>query len=715
MMEYDSRTISKETETEGKGLDLLTFTKFLDEIAEQPAWRSRADKEMDYYDGNQLDSAILRAQAEVGMPPAIEPIIGPTIDAVLGLEVKTRADWRVVPDSDKAGDDIALGINRKLNLAERQSKADEACSEAFKSEISVGLGWVEVSKESDPFKFPYRCKAIHRNEIWWDWSAREPDLSDARYLVRRKWTDRDLAKLLFPKHADLIEASGTGWYGVDIAGLSLEGGTETGLAMAHNMERGWSIEEQEWRDISNRRVCLFEVWYRIWERVVVIKTPDGRVVEYDENNMDHVQVVALGHLKPISAIISRMRRAWYLGPHQLYDGPSPYAHNRFPYVPFWGKIEDRTRSPYGIIRGMIYLQDEVNARISRMQWGLASVRTIRTEGAVKMDDNQFHNEIGRADCDIVLDAKEMAKQGAMFEIDRDFDLNIQQAARLADARESIQRVSNVSDPFTGADKVQRSGIAQDSLVEQSTQSLADMHDNFKSGRSLVGDILMSLIIEDMGSDPQEIFIPGEAIKEDKTVFLNTPTTDEHGVEYLDNDIQRTKLKVVLTDVASTPSFRHQQLNALSEVVKSLPSDLQTVVTPYLLALMDLPDREEIIKAIKEASYRSTPEEVAEQIEVAVKEALERAGIEAKLIAARGKEKVDTAKAIEIGVSAAMKAVETAKSIAEAPSTVDVADSIIDSAAVGLDVASMPDEDEIPDIPPAPAEELPKPGEGEITQ
>lgn len=36
-------------------LGLDTFTRWLDEIEQQPAWRSRADRECDYYDGNQLD------------------------------------------------------------------------------------------------------------------------------------------------------------------------------------------------------------------------------------------------------------------------------------------------------------------------------------------------------------------------------------------------------------------------------------------------------------------------------------------------------------------------------------------------------------------------------------------------------------------------------------------------------------------------------------
>ncbi|MEY4932813.1 MAG: hypothetical protein RLZZ403_1133, partial [Pseudomonadota bacterium] len=267
MVESKSAGLSTGTDT-GAELSLSEFTKFLEEIREQPAWRSKADKEMDYCDGNQLNSEILQQMEEVGIPPAVEPLMGPTIDGVLGLEVKNRGDWKVLPDTQGDADEVADALNYKLHQAEARSAADVACSEAFSPQIKVGLGWVLVSRESDPFLYPYKVEAIHRNEIFWDWFAK-PDLSNARYLVRRKWFDRRIPKLMFPDKAELIEHAGAGWMGLDHTTLTIDGGTSTGLYVAADQERGCSIEEQEWRDLSRRRVCLFEVWYRRWERVLV--------------------------------------------------------------------------------------------------------------------------------------------------------------------------------------------------------------------------------------------------------------------------------------------------------------------------------------------------------------------------------------------------------------------------------------------------------------
>lgn len=682
--EEDPAEEAKEGEDTTGQVDLLTFTQWVQECQDQPDWRVKADRECDYYDGNQLDSEVMRKARERGLPPAIEPLVGPTIDSVLGMEAKTRTDWRVIPDSDKQNDDVADALNYRLNQAERHSKADAACSDAYAPQIKVGIGWVEVAREQDPFKYPYRCGDVHRNEIWWDWKAK-PDLSDARYLIRRKWMHRKLAALMIPDKAELIEHAGAGWQQFDPGMLSMEGGSSTGLANSWTDERGWSIEEQQWRDIHNQMVCLFEVWYRDWQRVTVIKSPDGRVIEYDASNIMHQQAVAMNMVEVSTAVIGKVRLAWFMGPHKLADMKSPYKHGKFPYVPFWGKREDRTGVPYGLVRGMIYLQDEVNARIARMQWGLAATRTTRTDGAVLDDDDSFRAEVGRPDADIVLDPEAM-RQGGVFKVERDFELNRQQYDRLVDAREGIKRVGGVNDTFMGAARG-NSGVADSQLLEQSSQMLADLNDNFKTARQEVGDLLLSMIIEDLSGKQESVFIDGGSLKEDRTVMLNQPMTDEAtGIQYMDNDVQRTKLKVTLEDVPSTPSFRAQQLAAMSESFKSAPPEYQKIMMPHLFNLMDVPNKKDIIEAIKAlGDGQQSEEEIQQRINQAVQDALTKAMVELKtreldqkqpLIDAQVKK--TNAESVNKNVEAQFGAIQTAQTITAIPQTAALADMLLQS-------------------------------------
>ncbi len=146
-------------------------------------------------------------------------------------------------------------------------------------------------------------------------------------------------------------------------------------------------------------------------------------------------------------------------------------------------------------------------------------------------------------------------------------------------------------------------------VEQSNQTLMKMMDNFREGRTLMGEMLLSMIVEDMGTQQQTIIIEGDAVREDRTVVINKPEVDEHGYPYVSNDVQRTRLKVVLDDVPSTSTFREQQLNALSEIVKSLPQEVQVAVLPYVMALTDIPFKKDIIESIRQATQAPTPEQV----------------------------------------------------------------------------------------------------------
>jgi hypothetical protein len=679
------------TEQPGEhGLTLAQYTNWLLEIQNQPAWRAKADKEMDYVDGNQLDSELLQKMQQLGIPPAIEPLIGPAIDAVLGFEAKTRTDWRVTPEGDKSGDDVAKALNYKLNQAERTSGADRACSDAFKPQVSVGLGWVEVSRETNPFKFPYRCKAVHRNEIFWDWLAKEPDLSDARYLIRRRWADGAQVALKFPHKKELIRMASGNAAWTDQFYTMNEGGTVPNLHNDAVQERGWSIEEQEWRDVSTGRVCLFETWYRKWEEVVVIRLLDGRVVEYNKTNTVHTVAIAAGVAKPQRHVIPRMYVAFWMGPHKLYEGPSPYRHTDFPYVPFWGKREDRTNVPYGSVRGMMYLQDNVNSAIAKIRWGLSAVRTERTKGAVEMTDEAFRQQIARPDADIVLDAAHMAKPGARFEVKRDFQLNEQQYKMLGDSRLGIQRSSGITASFQGQTGTARSGVQESTQIEQTTQQLADTMDNFRFGRTKVGDLLLSMIIEDLiGKKNEKVVIRGNAITKDREVLLNVPKVDEElGIHYLDNDVERVRAKVALSDVPSTPSFRAQQLQAMSEAFKAMPPEYQAIALPHLLNLMDIPNREEIIQQIQLAQGSESPEQIQGRIDKAVEEALAKAQFDLKhreldLKYSPERMRAEISKLMSEtvlkGVQAAFAAMQAGGQIAAMPQIAPIADAVMQSS------------------------------------
>lgn len=689
-----------------------------EEIEHQPReWRPIADKEMDYAEGNQLRTELLEAQRQLGIPPSMENLIGAALEGIRGYEEATRTDWRVTANGQPGGQDVADAISFKLNEAERNSKADDACSKAFYPQIAVGLGWVEVSKSDDPFAYPYQCRPVNRNEIHWDWASELDDLSDARWLRRQRWMHASRLARVFPEHSELIRRfgkSGVGWWS-EYSGEDV-GGQSTGLNRAWDVAREFTIKEDRWHNPYNKEVCATEVWYRRWVDVVVLKSPDGRVVEFDESNPAHQHAVANNLVQFRKAVVARVRRSYWLGPHQLYDGPTPYAHRYFPYVPFWGFREESTRVPFGYVRNMLYQQDTLNSGNSRLRWGMSAYRTTRTKGAVAMPDDVFRRTVGRLDADIVLDPAHMAQQGATFKVERDFQMNQQQLDMLANARQAIERVNPAAaGAFSGRRGTATSGVQEQTQVEQANQSLAHMMGNFKRSRTLIGEMLMAMIVQDMGKEEATVVIEGDAIRPERTIVINRPETDAAGYTYLSNDLQRTRLMVGLEDVPSSPTYRGQQLNVMSEVVKAMPPQFQAVAFPLMASLMDVPFKRELTEALQKAGAQETPEQVEQRIQEAVQDALAKAGNDLKARELDMKERLTEAQikqimaqAVQTGVQAAFSAMQGGAQVAMQPQIAPIADAIMQGAGYqkpnpGGDDPNFPTPAGVP-MQPAPADQ-----------
>lgn len=655
------------------------FASIVRESLAQPPWRAQADKEADYADGNQLSTDLLRRLKDMGIPPAKENIIGPAIRAVCGFEAKTRTDWRVTPDGDPGGQDVADALNFKLNQAERHSKADRALSAAFKPACAVGIGWVEVSRASNSLEFPYKCRYIHRNEIWWDMKSIEPDLSDARWLYRRRWISRTRAARMFPNHAILIMNGADKWI-AEFSIQELEGGQSTGLQAAAEAHRAWTTVEDAYYNEENKTVCITELWYRRWMTTVMLKMKDGRAVKYDPDNQLHQAALSLGRGKLVEELLPVVRRSYWMGPHCLFDGPSPYPHPHFPYVRVVAAQEDLTGIPFGLVRDMLFPQDNLNSTISKLRWGMSAVETIRTKGAVKMPDAQFRQMASRVDADFVLDADHMSQPGAKFERKRDFQLNAQHFQLMQDSRAAAAGVSGVSPSFKGQEGTATSGVQEQTQVEQSQISLADLMDNFKDARALVGEMLMALIIEDIGKEETVVVIEGDVLNPPRTVVLNSPEVDPHtGIVLLSNDVQRTRLKVALEDVPSSSSFRAQQLNALSESVKAATPEIQQVVMPFMIDLMDLPRKKEVVEAIRKAQGQADPEAIRAQVKQELMHDLKEREVAVKEAESEARIKQLMAQAVQTGVQAAFSAMQAGAQVAMNPAIAPVADEVMKGA------------------------------------
>lgn len=572
------------------GLPLESLEKFLDDVDYQPSWRAEADRAADYYDGNQLTPDMIAEMERRGQPVLVHNLIAAAIDGVLGAEAKTRTQWQVTADNDEYKD-MAEALNMELNEAARLTIADRGCADAYAAQVKTGLGWVEVNRNTDPFKYKYRVNYVHRREIFWDWHSKLPDLSDARWLLRQKWLDEDEAVMMFPKHKEIIRALAGGWSSSDLLSAIQD---SPDLQGAYNDYSVSNLNFEEYWDSTRRRLKIFEVYYRVYERKPVLKTQDGEAIVYDPQNRFHVAIVASGRADIVMEPYAVMRMAYFLGPHRVHDQVSPHPHNHFPYVPFFGFREDKSDVPYGLIRRMMPAQDEINHRRSKLTALLNKYRIVKDHDALhNMSDEDLLDELSRDDTIINLN------KDKNFKIEQEFNLVQQQFSVLQDSVSMVRDTAGIYNAFLGQDSSASSGVAIDSLVEQGSTTLGELNDNYRYSRQLVGNLLLHHIVQDLGEKMNhKVRVTGQKSSKAKDIVLNEVTQDESGRQVISNRVVKTKAQVVLADITSTPGYRAQQRYRLMDLAAKLDPETARLLIPFIIEDSDVPNQDDILKMIR---------------------------------------------------------------------------------------------------------------------
>lgn len=271
---------------------------------------------------------------------------------------------------------------------------------------------------------------------------------------------------------------------------------------------------------------------------------------------------------------------------------------------------------------------------------------------------------------------------------RDFQANAQQLEELQNARNAIEPINPAAaGAFSGRRGTANSGVQEQTQVDQANQSLAHMMGNQKRARTQVGEMLVAMIVQDIGSSQHAVVIEGDDVTPARTVVLNKPEADPlTGVPYLSNDLQRTMLQVGLQDVPSSPTYRGQQLNALSESIKSLPPQYQAAAMPFLASLMDVPFKRALVEALRNAAAQESPEQVEQRIQKDVADALAKAGNDLKARELDMKERKTEAEirklmadAVQVGVQAAFASMQGGAQVAQMPMIAPIADAIMQGA------------------------------------
>jgi len=563
-----------------KTLEKITgwFARERDEQAENRIERALDE---DFEDGDQW-SADDRAEMEArGQPPLVFNEIKPTIEWLLGTEKRTRTDWRIVPRTE---DDVKPA-ERKTKLFKYISDktgAEYQRSLAFADAVRSGDGWLKAGVKLDENGRPdIIYEHCSWREFWPDSRSRKADMSDARYLHRARYVDLDDAQALFPKHTEALKSAAKS--GTSLYQDGMDGALEAEFDSS-SMILGGGDDRQ--------LVRLVETWYRepAVRKVLRGDGPlDGQVYTPEADPL--VGTV----YEVVSTIRQEVRVCLWADDTLLHDGPSPYRHGLFPYARVVAYRRKKNGAVYGVIRALRDPQEDLNKRRSKALYAMSVRRVVMEKGAVD-DKDALADEVSRPD--------------SIIERNIGRDLQIIENGSLAQghldlaAADSayIRLASGVTGENLGLQTNATSGRAILARQEQGAVVTTSLYDNLRQATQIGGRIILSLIEQYM-TERQQIRIAGERGR-DEFVVVNDGDPD--------NDIARHMADFVVSEQDWRASSRQAMSEELIRLAGTLPPQMALLMIDISIEMMDIPNKEEIVKRIRKAGNLPSPDATTEE-------------------------------------------------------------------------------------------------------
>lgn len=651
---------------------LLSY--YRQELDRQSENRFQMAIDEDYYDNIQWSEEEARQLKERGQAPIVYNVTAQTINWVIGSEKRGRTDFKILP-REKEDTKPAELKTKLLKYLSDVNRLPFARSRAFEDAIKVGIGWMEDGAQDEDDGEPIYSRYESWRNILFDSASTELDMSDARYIFRSKWVDVDVAKALFPGREAQIDSA--------VVDASLYGSFDMvdGDVPMDYMEFDRSNYAVARTLVSHKRkrVRLIECEYRVPEKVQRLKGGVFKGEIYDPNDPRHIEAVQSGASAVASKVMMRVRLAHMTVKDLLWEGPSPYRHNRFRFTPIWCYRRGRDNLPYGMIRPIRDIQDDVNKRASKALHILSSNKVIMDEGALPegTDLDEFAEEIARPDAIIVK------RPGKELVINAERDLAAPHMDLMSRGINMIQQVGGVTDELLGRTTNAVSGVAVQRRQEQGSLATNKPFDNLRLAVQMQGELQLSLL-EQFCSQRKSFRITNER---------GTPDFIAVNDGLPENDITRTKADFIISEADWRATMRQAAAEQLMEMIGKMPPQIGLMLLDLAVEAMDLPNRDEIAKRIRAASGMKdpdggepTPEELQQQQaaseQAAAQQAMFMAELEGKQADAalkRAKVEREQGLAMKDRVESTNTAMTSAQAVITMPTIARVADGILQEA------------------------------------
>lgn len=579
----EMRLVDTEEREESENTDDNTIGKFrtwFREAADYASdWRAEARQDYDFVAGKQWEEEDVRRFEEQGRPAITINRIKPLINVLSGYQRLNRYDIDFLP---RTGDDIDICTVRKgitkyvLDTCDYDSQE----SHAFLDAAIGGVGWLEAGYKYDP-EINDGEAFVKREDpfgIYVDPESHQPDFSDAKYICRAKWVDKDELTIIYPEHAEEIKAQ---------------------YAIYDTAEKNDGVvDDPLWykRDIQKAR--LVECWYKVKEQATMYYLQDGSIIPQQDMQLEYFLTGAVAGYNTVN--VTKVKVAVFIERFLLEEIDSPYEHGEFPFVPIVCYSFGVGDLPAGFVRDLKDPQREINKR--RIQelhilnttgngggWMEADAMTEQQ----KADFRRYGNTPGYfAEVRPGAIGKIIEKQiGAM-------PTAVIQAEGQATA--DLTAISGINEALMGTDiNSASSGRAIELKQKQAITHIAPMFDNLRKAKKKIANLLWGRrghkgIIPQFYTDDKVYRVEGKNGQQFIRVNEQIVQQDPLGrtIHQTLNNLAEGEFDIIISDTQASTTQRQAQLWGLVDSVKNLgiPGDM---VFDVILDLSDLPNKEEI--------------------------------------------------------------------------------------------------------------------------
>ena len=595
-------------ESQGIGLFRRWFREAVDHSRN---WQDEAREDYEFVEGKQWTKSEIKSFEKSGRPAIVINRIRPLMNLLSGYQRVNRLDIDFLARTPDDGEiaQVRKGITKYIL---DNCDYDTHESAVFIDSAICGVGWFFVGyelneegtdgeayvKREDPFG------------IFIDPETHEADLSDAKYICRAKWVDKEDLKEVYPEHAEAIDA-------------------QYSIYDSYESEVAPKTDDLMWYKRELQKVRVVECWYKTREKQVSLILATGEEIAPEELTPEMLMsgLIVGTNEKTVSVV----KVCVFFDRIILEEMNSPYQHGEFPFVPlpcyYYGLGGDEI--PAGFVRDLKNPQKEINKR--RIQL-LHILNTTGNGGGWIEDGALSEKQFAEFERKGNMPGHYQRVQAGTFSngapkiVERQigqFPAGLAQAE--AQATADLTAISGINEALLGTDlPSSASGRAIELKQRQASTHLAVIFDNLRNAKRKVARLLWGKTGH-AGIIPQfytaEKAYRIESANGQQFVTVNRQVVEQDPiagtvVKTL-NDLSHGDFDIVISDVSASTTHRQAQLWTLIDGVSKLgvPGDL---VFDIILDLSDIPSKEEIKQRWRqrqESQAKAAQEQMQQQLQL----------------------------------------------------------------------------------------------------